>query len=331
MTSIRQQVPPGALQVFDRLSAQSQAEQGRGPSDPAVQQATARVIEHWAQHLTAGPSLHLTAAMLEAIPDAELKAEVVLAVFARQMRQANLGIKPSAERSPFTAPTMGQALKRLGELSLDDVCDGLSAPENGDGAFEKLVRLVAELGQNLGLPNEHQAGVTLGMPEKHSTYVGRHYAKGGDTRLVMLGAEHYASGGDALRVVEGANGWYIEGGSPDRATMLTSLSMSTLAAMRARVLEAIGDADAKPVHPGLAQLGEELAGKYPVLQALVAGIDGVVTERNRQIKERERLLTSNLAAALRSVRSDGAAPVGEVDITSLRKLVAALDSAVAAA
>lgn len=299
MVTLRDRLPPSALraleQVFEGPAAPPEA-------DPKLIADRAEAITRWARRFVGSgrsDALHVTQQMLDGIPDPELRAEVILAVLVEQAKQEQISIIPRPG-SPFMAASMAEALRKLLELSQDDLLG--YGPDHGLARFEALVTAALE-----GLESPNPPGYVTGhllelSPEKPETYRGK---EGTGLRF----------GSSSPRVDLEPRGtlWiYTDYSSPRSAAKelsIEGLHEETLTALQQRIRGVLGAAIARPSHPGLARFAEAAAGPYAAFQHCLDAVEQALASRAERARSYERMQTQELLALL------GAQPgaVGKVD------------------
>lgn len=285
MSTIRERLSPATIRALEAVPQGTAASTAQRP--PELHQATAVAVSQWTEELKKGTPLHLTQAMLNSISDPELRAEVVMAALAQDMRQAHLGITPSPDRSPFTASSMSEALKRVLKLRTDDITTDYTFRKEGE-AMTEFVRLLERLAADLNTANSDTGG---------------HEVRFGASKSVKVVWENGQSSfrSQATLAQDARGEWTV--GSADQnnsyfTPQLKSVRTSSLVTIRQSLLELLGDGTAKPSHPGLAALGGDLGGSHVRYQQALTAVDDAIKFRADQVEARERELTKLLARAI---------------------------------
>lgn len=308
MVTLRDHLPPTALRALERVV--------EGPAappeaDPKVIVDRAEKIATWARGFLCSvrqDSLHLTQAMLDGIPDAELRAEVVLAVLVQQATDQQITIVPRPG-NPFMASSMAEALRRIVELGEEDLQG--QAPGRGLEGFEQLLTATLE---GLGTPNPpgYVPGEQVELsPEPPLSFRG----KGG------MGLRFGASS-PRLDLEPRGDRWVYtsvaDARRPGTDLSLEGLHDETLGELQQRIRSILGAAAVRPTHPGLARFADAAAGPYATLQHCLEAIEQALAARAVRARGYERLQTQQLLGLL---GVDGG--VAKVDRQALEAVVRA--------
>lgn len=307
MVTLRDRLPPTALRALEQVV--------EGPAappeaDPRVVADRAEAIARWARRFVGSggsDELHVTQQMLDAIPNAELRAEVILAVLVEQAALRKISIIPRPG-SPLMAPSMAEALRKILELGENDLLG--FGPDHGLASLEALVTATLE-----GLPTPNPPGYVMGerlelSPEKPETY----RAKEG-TGL------RFGSSNPRLDLEPRGTQWvytnYSDPHRPANTPPIEGLHEETLAALQQRIRGVLGAATARPSHPGLARFADVAAGPYAAFQHCLDAVEQALAARAERARAYERMQTQDLLALLGA--PTGA--VGKVDRPALEAAV----------
>lgn len=263
MNTIGNSVSSSSRQILEQIIQEARTSQPL-PGTPDAQAKHARAVQCWVHELLwpafeTPTSSHLTQAMLDKVPNGEMKAELILAVIIKLMDQKLVGLASGAD-SPFAANSMGEALERLLKLTPQGVTSGHAT----------LVEIVESVAGDLARPNQgHQAR----LAEKIDLWVG--FGEMLSLRLVGATEAHLSADSDGrwtLKVV-------LQGQATPELRQLSDFSTSDLQRLREEVLKLAGGEVGVPTkHAALAQLGGTEVSNIAILKGALEAIDATLSK-----------------------------------------------------